>query len=54
MSALPNYLPELLSADLKPGTITVVTVRHDAWCAHWTDGVCNCKPEIVSEPMGAA
>ena len=43
-----NYVPLVLAlaASLEPGTGYHVTVLHDADCAFWIGGPCNCDPEI--------
>ena len=49
-----NYLRELLKDPhelLKPGSVTMVTVRHDDWCAFFRGGYCDCNVEIVRRPM---
>jgi len=47
-----NYMAEVLKMDLlehlEPGTVNVVTVMHDEWCALLkAGGRCDCNPEIV-------
>jgi len=47
-----NYLPKVLARvpDLKLGTVNVVHVRHDDWCAFLNgQGECDCDPDIEIE-----
>jgi hypothetical protein len=46
---LPRYLPAVLAIGrtLKPGTVQVIEVRHDDWCALLVQGGrCDCNPEV--------
>lgn len=45
----PNYLPEVLAAarSTPRGQVRHVHVYHDAWCAVFRGGVCNCNPQVV-------
>jgi len=46
----PGYLREVLriAAAAEPGSVNLITVLHDDWCAYWTGaGRCDCNPEIV-------
>jgi hypothetical protein len=48
--APPKYLADVLrvTANLKPGTLQHVEVRHDSWCALLNGrGPCICHPEVV-------
>jgi hypothetical protein len=29
---------------IRPGRFYEVQTAHDAWCAFWSGGVCNCEP----------
>jgi len=50
---VPNYLPKILAAKLKPG-LTHAYVFHDEWCAVFKGGPCNCNPEIEMRGEGDA
>lgn len=55
MSRLPNYLEPLIRFALegaRPGRVTVAHIYHDDDCAHFEDGMCNCRPEIRFEEKG--
>lgn len=54
MSA-PGYLREVLriASAAEPGSVNLVTVLHDDWCAYWTGaGRCDCNPDIVVRQGG--
>jgi hypothetical protein len=38
------YLQKL--GAFKHGQVSMVDVAHDDWCAHLSDGVCHCDPDI--------
>jgi hypothetical protein len=51
----PKYAPGVLehlaqaqaAGKLKPGTVYMIDVRHDNWCALLAGiGPCNCNPEV--------
>ena len=50
-----NYIEELnkLAAAGKigtePGVVKHIHVLHDAWCAAWSSGFCDCACEVVIE-----
>jgi len=31
--------------------VRLVRVQHDAWCDYVVTGRCNCRPDIVTEPL---
>ncbi len=38
-----------VAAQLKPGTVGIVQVKHDDWCRIWQGKACNCTP-IIEPP----
>ena len=46
----PKYLKKILqrisSKQLVPGTISMIRVYHDDWCAIYKGNPCNCNPDI--------
>ena len=52
------YIDALLKAirdgriPVPPGKVRVVGVFHDAWCAIYHGGHCDCEPTIVPRPAG--
>ncbi len=54
-----NYLEPLFKATseeiesglLERGRVSITNVRHDSWCDIYGGGVCNCDPEIESQPL---
>lgn len=32
--------------EVTPPAVGVITVQHDAWCAHWRGGACDCSPTV--------
>jgi len=44
---MTTVLDHLAKAELKPGSIHVIKVRHDSWCKLMKGtGLCNCNPEV--------
>jgi hypothetical protein len=46
MSYLPAILQLLAVTPPRPGSVTIVDVRHDADCAFFRVGVCECSPDL--------
>jgi len=44
------YIGPMLAAakGAKPGTVTLVCVAHDGWCAVFRGGLCDCNPTITT------
>ncbi|MEQ1857240.1 MAG: hypothetical protein ABL963_12250 [Longimicrobiales bacterium] len=40
----------LESADLEPGRVHHIELRHSSNCGHWKGEACDCQPSIVSGP----
>jgi hypothetical protein len=42
------YLERILKivAEVKPGILNHVSVRHDNGCKIWKTGVCSCNPDV--------
>jgi hypothetical protein len=38
-----------VAAQLKPGSVGIIRVKHDDWCSIWQGKACNCEP-IVEPP----
>lgn len=58
MNDLPAYVDELMkllsSERLKPGSVTMIEIRHDPWCLKLSGkGPCICKPDIGVKDMAA-
>jgi hypothetical protein len=54
--ARPNYRKVIEAAledgtlQLAPGTLSVINVQYDDWCAIFQGEPCNCNPDIIQKP----
>ena len=51
--AVPHYLPKILATNPKPG-LSHAYVFHDAWCAIFKGGTCDCNPDVEVRGEGDA
>jgi len=46
----PNYLRKLrylyACGALPPGSLHMIDILHDGWCAHYQGHPCNCNPDV--------
>ena len=55
-STRPPLYDRLFGVPLERGTVTVATIRHDAWCPALKTQVtadCRCEPEIEYRRVGS-
>ncbi len=43
-----SYIAPVIEAGqaLPSGSLSIIEVRHDAWCPKLAGGICRCEPEI--------
>ena len=46
--------PTDLDTLLEPGTVSVLMVAHDDWCAHFKGRDCTCEPAVEARRVSQA